>query len=63
MGRAQSDVLIGQHYEEVPATAFIDDVMPILRDPRYMRIDGRPLIAIYRPAQIPDTAKAIAAVA
>ena len=56
-----SDVLIGQHYEEVPAAALIDDVMPILRDPRYMRIDGRPLIAIYRPAQIPDTAKAIVA--
>ena len=57
----ESDVLIGQHYEEVPAAALIDDVMPILRDPRYMRIDGRPLMAIYRPAQIPDTAKAIAA--
>ena len=57
----ESDVLIGQHYEEVPATAFIEDVLSILRDPRYMRIDGRPLVAIYRPAQIPDTAKAIAA--
>ena len=57
----ESDVLMGQHYEEVPAAALIDDVMPILRDPRYMRIDGRPLMAIYRPAQIPDTAKAIAA--
>ncbi len=56
----ESDVLMGQRYEEVPAAAFIEDVLPILRDPRYLRIDGRPLIAIYRPAQIPDTRRAIA---
>ena len=49
-----SDILVSQKYDEVPASAFIEDVMPILRDPRYMRIDGRPIIAIYRPAQIPD---------
>ena len=50
----ESDILIGQNYDEVPATRFIEDVMPILQDPRYMRIDGRPILAIYRPAQIPD---------
>ena len=57
----ESDVLMGQHYEEVPAAGFIDDVLPVLRDPRYMRIDGRPIIAIYRPGQIPDLAKTMAA--
>ena len=56
----ESDVLMGQRYEEVSAAAFIEDVLPILRDPRYLRIDGRPVLAIYRPAQIPDIAKAIA---
>ena len=61
MGRPGSDVLIGQRYEEVSAATFIEDVLAILRDPRYMRIDGRPLIAIYRPTQIPHTASVIAA--
>jgi lipopolysaccharide biosynthesis protein len=50
----ESDVLIGQNYDAVPASSFIDDVMPILLDPRYMRIDGRPIVAIYRAGQIPD---------
>jgi lipopolysaccharide biosynthesis protein len=50
----ESDILIGQNYDDVPASRFIDDVMPILQDPRYMRIDGRPILAVYRPAQIPD---------
>jgi lipopolysaccharide biosynthesis protein len=52
-GRA-SDVLIGQRYDEVPSSRFIEDVLPIMRDRRYIRIGGAALIAIYRPGQIPD---------
>lgn len=55
-----NEVLIGQRYDEVPSSRFISDVLPILRDPRYMRIDGRALIAIYRPGQIPDLAEMVA---
>jgi lipopolysaccharide biosynthesis protein len=57
----ESDVLMGQRYEDVSAATFIEAVLPILRDPRYLRIDGRPILAIYRPAQIPRVATAIAA--
>ena len=57
----ESDVLIGQNYDDVPASRFIEDVMPILQDPRYMRIDGRPILAVYRPAQIPDLEAVIGA--
>jgi lipopolysaccharide biosynthesis protein len=55
----ESDVLVGQRYEDVSAVAFLDDIVPILRDRRYMKIDGRPVIAVYRPAQIPDVAAVI----
>ncbi len=55
----ESDILIGQRYEEVPAGRFLEDVMPILLDERYMRIDGRAILAIYRPGQIPDLASVI----
>jgi lipopolysaccharide biosynthesis protein len=57
----ESDVLVSQHYEEVSAARFIDAVIPILRDPRYMKVDGRPILAIYRPSQIPDVASVITA--
>ncbi|WP_291890259.1 glycoside hydrolase family 99-like domain-containing protein [Cellulomonas sp.] len=49
-----SDMLIGQDYDEVPATLFIDDVMDFLKDERYLRVDGRPVLSVYRISQIPD---------
>ncbi|PZS12498.1 MAG: glycosyl transferase family 2 [Pseudonocardiales bacterium] len=52
-GRA-SDVLMGQDYSRVSAELFIDDAMHFLADPRYLRINGKPVLAVYRIAQIPD---------
>jgi lipopolysaccharide biosynthesis protein len=57
----EADVLMGQRYEEVSAAGFLDNVLPILRDRRYMRVDGRAIVAVYRPAQIPDLARVVAA--
>ncbi|MGO1405997.1 MAG: glycoside hydrolase family 99-like domain-containing protein [Agrococcus casei] len=47
-------VLIEQEYDKVPAEDFIDDIMPLLLDSRYVRVDGRAVVAVYRIAQIPD---------
>lgn len=49
-----ADLLMAQDYDRVPATAFIDDVMEFLKDERYIRVDGRPVISVYRVAQIPE---------
>jgi lipopolysaccharide biosynthesis protein len=49
-----SDILMGQDYDRVPAVQFIEDVLEFLADPRYLRIDGRPVLAVYRIGQIPD---------
>jgi lipopolysaccharide biosynthesis protein len=51
-GSTQS-VLIGQDYDAVPAEQFIHDVMHLLTDPRYIRVGGRPVVAVYRITQIP----------
>lgn len=55
-----TDVLIGQEYESVPAEQFIEDVMPLLRDPRYLRADGAAVLAVYKLAQLPDPAATVA---
>lgn len=55
-GRSQ-DILIGQDYDKVPAEDFIDDIMEFLLDPRYIRVDGKAILAVYRPGQIRDFAK------
>lgn len=48
------NILIAQDYDEVPATQFIHDVLPLITDRRYIRIDNKPLISVYRITQIPD---------
>ena len=48
------DVLIGQNYEEVAAETFIDDILPFLLDDRYLKVDGKALVSVYRPGQMAD---------
>jgi glycosyltransferase involved in cell wall biosynthesis len=55
----ENDVLIGQNYTADNDIAFIQDAMPYLSDARYIRIDGRPLLIIYRPSLLPDARKSL----
>ena len=52
-GREQ-DVLMPQHHDRVRDLAILDDLMPYFEDPRYIRIDGRPLLLVYRQGLMPD---------
>jgi lipopolysaccharide biosynthesis protein len=56
----ESDVLIAQDYEGVPSHQFIEDILPFLVDERYMTIDGRKIVAIYKPGLIPELAEVVA---
>jgi lipopolysaccharide biosynthesis protein len=50
----ESDVLIAQAYSPEDDIAFIEHVAQYMRDPRYVRIAGRPLLLVYRPSLLPD---------
>ena len=52
-----SDVLLAQHHSPEDDLAFIRDLIPVFRDDRYIRIDGRPLLLVYRPSLFPDPAR------
>jgi len=47
-------VLVRQEFSEADDRAHIRDLLRAFRDPRYITIDGRPLMLIYRPTLIPD---------
>ncbi len=53
------DILMAQDNTPEDDIAFIGYVSKYLKDPRYRRIDGKPLLLVYRPCELPD-AKATA---
>ncbi len=53
------EVLLSQDYLPGWEEAFAADVAPLLRDPRYLRLNGRPVLAIYRVMHIPDAARSM----
>ena len=56
----EKNVLIGQDYENVSAVQFIHDVLPLLASEHYIRIEDRPVVAVYRISQIPDFVEVVA---
>jgi O-antigen biosynthesis protein len=49
-----SDILMAQHHSAEDDLAFIEYCAVYLRDPRYIRVGGKPLLLVYRPALLPD---------
>jgi len=56
----EADVLLRQEHNEATDLAFIQDVLPILKDPRYIRVKGSPLLLVYRASLLPDPANTTA---
>ena len=52
-GREQ-DVLLEQRHSPDDDLRFIAYIAKYLRDPRYLRVRGRPLLIVYRPELLPD---------
>ena len=50
------DILIAQNHSPASDLAFIQDIEPYLRDERYIRIDGKPVLLVYRVELFPDPA-------
>jgi hypothetical protein len=56
---AHRTVIIKQDYKDDDALRFAEDLIEVIEDRRYIRVDGRPLIMLYRPLLIPDIVRTI----
>jgi lipopolysaccharide biosynthesis protein len=51
---AESHVLIAQQYRSEDDLEFIKSLIPFFKDPRYVHIDGAPVLLVYYPQHMPD---------
>lgn len=51
---AEHDVLLEQTYSLENDTAFMVSLLPLFADKRYIRVNGAPLLIVYRPQHMPD---------
>jgi lipopolysaccharide biosynthesis protein len=56
---AEHEVLIEQKYLPEDALRFIQDLTPHLQDIRYLRVDGKPFVIVYKAQNLPDAAAAV----
>jgi len=55
----ESEIILRQSYSHEKCLEFIHDILPIFQDPRYIKVDGKPMLVIYRPLLIPDLEKIV----
>lgn len=55
----ERDILMEQTYSVEDHAAHADHLAEAFADPRYVRVEGRPLFLIYRPMHIPEPRRAI----
>jgi hypothetical protein len=53
------EILMPQEHTSEADERFIVDLLPMLRDERYIRINGRPLLLVYRTELLPDLARTV----
>jgi hypothetical protein len=56
----ENDVLLDQNLTNGWVDRFYEDIAHVLADPRYIRVDGVPLLIVYRMGLMPEAASAVA---
>lgn len=56
---AEHEVLIAQKYLPDDDLNFIKSLIPFFQDTRYIRVDGKPFLIVYRPQHLPDAKKTL----
>lgn len=55
----ENDVLIAQNHSPEDSQRFLEFIIPYLKDDRYIKIDGKPVLIVYRPSILGDVSRTI----
>ena len=55
------NILMAQEHDWVPPEQFIDDVREFITDERYLKVEGKPVLAVYKISQLPKFQKVLSA--
>lgn len=55
----ENDVLMEQHYDPEDDRELIEDLAPLLKDSRYLRVNGCPVLIVYRVDLLPDARRTV----
>jgi lipopolysaccharide biosynthesis protein len=58
-GEKNNEILIRQDYSYEDDLNHIKYLIPFFKDPRYIRVNGKPVLCIYRSTELPDIDKTI----
>ncbi len=53
------EILLEQKYSKKTYTSFIDDISKYIKDKRYIRVDGKPVLLVYQTNHLPDPKEAV----
>lgn len=56
---SEKDILIAQRYAPGDDVRYAESILPALADPRYITVGGRPLLMVYRPADMPEPRRTV----
>jgi lipopolysaccharide biosynthesis protein len=56
---ADHEVLIAQKYQPEDDVNFIKSLVPFFQDRRYIKLEGKPFLIVYRPQQIPNAVRTV----
>jgi glycosyltransferase involved in cell wall biosynthesis len=51
---SENEILMRQEYREGYAEQFIEELIPLMKDPRYIKVGEAPLLLVYRVDLLPD---------
>lgn len=57
---AEHEILIAQKYQPEDDINFIKSLIPFFNDPRYVRLNGAPVLIVYRPQHLPNAKRTLA---